>query len=147
MEAHPKFNTVYTPNGLAVRKQVDVGFAMDIPGGLVTPVIRDAAKRPFDEMIEDWRSLKHKAKSQKLSSADYEGATVYLSNLGMFNLVKSFEAIVPLGSAAILAVGAVQNNISRFTLSCDHRVVFGFDAARFMETFANLLADPESLIK
>ncbi len=145
VEKHPQFNAAYTPNGLAVRKQVDVGIAMDIPGGLVTPVIRDAAKRPLDEMAEDWDILKRKAKSQRLAPADYQGATVYLSNLGMFNWVKSFEAVVPLGSAAILAVGAAQDNISRFTLSCDHRVVFGADAARFIETFTNLLANPEDL--
>ena len=147
VKKHPVFNAVYTPNGLAVRKQVDVGIAMDIPGGLVTPVIRDAAIRPLDEMAEDWGILKRKAKSQRLSAKDYQGATVYLSNLGMFPQVISFEAVVPLGSAAIMAVGAARKTISRFTLSCDHRVVLGADAARFMETFAGLLATPKDLLK
>jgi pyruvate dehydrogenase E2 component (dihydrolipoamide acetyltransferase) len=147
VKAHPQFNAIYTPNGLAIREQVDVGIAVDIPGGLVTPVINDAAKRSLTEIAEDWRILKNKAKNQRLTPADYQGATVYLSNLGMFGSVKSFEAIVPLGSAAILAVGAAQNDFPRFTLSCDHRVVLGADAARLIETFAGLLASPGEWIK
>jgi len=60
----------------------------------------------------------------------------------MFDVVRSFEAIVPLGAAAILSVGAESNGLANFTLSCDHRVVYGADAARFLETFAALLNNP-----
>ncbi len=139
---HPRFNEVYTPAALVVRERVDVGIAVDVPGGLVTPVIRDAAGRPVAELAEDWRILKDKVNKQRLVPEDYSGATVYLSNLGLFDVVSSFEAIVPLGAAAILAVGAAHGGIASFTLSCDHRVVYGADAARLMQTLADLLATP-----
>ena len=137
---HPGFNNVYTPAGLATREQVDVGIAMDVPGGLVTPVIRDAARRSIDELKEDWRILRDKARRQRLVPEDYEGATFYISNMGIFPEVQSFDAIVPLGAAAILSVGASQDGKATMTLSCDHRVVYGADAARFMETFSALVA-------
>ena len=139
---HPLFNAVYTPIGLAVRQQVNVGIAADVPGGLLTPVLQDAAERTLKELAEDWRILKEKLTRQRLTPEDYEGATIYLSNLGMFDVVSSFEAIVPLGAAAILSVGAEKDSVATFTLSCDHRVVYGADAARFMKTFAQMLNNP-----
>ncbi|WP_456447324.1 dihydrolipoamide acetyltransferase family protein [Thiolapillus sp.] len=139
---HPLFNAVYTPNGLALRQQVNVGIAADVPGGLLTPVLHNAAERPVPELAEDWRILKNKLKRQRLAPQDYEGATIYLSNLGMFKVVKSFEAIVPLGAAAILSVGAQKDGAASGTLSCDHRVVYGADAARFLETLTALLNNP-----
>ncbi|WP_457665947.1 dihydrolipoamide acetyltransferase family protein [Thiolapillus sp.] len=139
---HPLFNAVYTPAGLAVRQQVNVGIAADVPGGLLTPVLQDAAGRPVKELAEDWRILKEKLARQRLAPEDYEGATIYLSNLGMFDVVSSFEAIVPLGAAAILSAGAEKDDTATFTLSCDHRVVYGADAARFMKTFAEMLNNP-----
>ncbi len=143
---HPGFNAAFTPQGLAIRDRVDVGIAVDVPGGLVTPVLRDAAGRPLDELAEDWRILKEKTKRGRLQPQDYEGATFYLSNLGMFPVVTRFEAIVPLGAAAILAVGAADaDGQTDATLSCDHRVVFGADAARFLTTLVSMLADPQAL--
>ncbi len=136
---HPEFNMVWTPRGLAVRDRVDVGIAVDIPGGLVTPVIRDAANRAIEELAEDWRILRDKTRRQRLAPSDYEGATIYLSNMGMFAAVRSFDAIVPLGAAAILAVGASLDGKALMTLGCDHRVVYGADAARFMETLRKRL--------
>ncbi len=141
---HPMFNAVYTPRGLATRRRVDVGIAVDVPGGLVTPVIRDAAARPLAELAEDWRILKEKTRKQRLAAEDYQGATIYLSNLGVFPVVRHFTAIVPLGAAAILALGAARDGIAGFTLSCDHRVVYGADAARFLTSLEELLNDPES---
>ena len=143
--AHPHFNAVYTPRGLAVRERVDVGIAVDIPGGLVTPVLRDAGVRPLDELAEEWRALKEKVKRGRLQPEDYEGATFYFSNLGIFPGVTRFEAIVPLGAAAILAVGAAHAGLTDFTLSCDHRVVFGADGAHFLASLGELLAAPATL--
>ncbi len=140
---HSDFNSVFTPRGLAVRKQVNVGIAADTPRGLVTPVLADAARRPIMELAEDWRILKDKLTRQRLTPDDYKGATIYLSNLGVFNVVKSFAAIIPLGAAAILSVGAEKQGIASFVLSCDHRVVYGADAAHFMQTFEQLISNPE----
>jgi len=142
VRAHPRFNAAFTPAGLAQRERVDVGIAVDVPDGLVTPVIRDAAGRPLDELAEDWRILKNKIARRRLRPEDYSGATFYLSNLGTFPEVTVFDAIVPMGAAAILAVGAAHDGEARFTLSCDHRVVYGADAARFLATLGELLRDP-----
>ncbi len=149
VEAHPRFNMVYTSNGWAVREQIDVGIAVDVPNGLVTPVLRDVARRPIEKLADDWKNLKkrvtEKKRSQRLTPRDYRGATFYLSNLGMFAVVSHFDAVVPMGAAAILAVGAARDGLAEFTLSCDHRVVYGADAARFMETLAVLLGEPKGL--
>ena len=148
VEAHPQFNAVYTPRGLARRERIDVGIAVDVPRGLVTPVLRDVARRPIEELDGDWRDLKRRAQGRaedgrRLHPRDYRGATFYLSNLGTFAEVNRFDAVVPLGAAAILAVAAMQDDgLCEFTLSCDHRVVYGADAARFLQTLAQLLGAP-----
>ena len=145
VQKHPDLNATYTPLGLAVRKQVDVGIAVDRPGGLLTPVIRDAASRPMDELAADWQQLKQKVTSARLQPQDYQGATIYLSNLGMFEGISRFNAIVPTGACAILAVAASQDGIAELTLSVDHRVVYGAEAARFLQTLKTFLATVEKL--
>ena len=142
----PRFNACHTPSGLAIRDRVDVGIAVDFEAGLLTPVLRDAADRPLEDLAEDWRILRDKVRSRRVVPEDYQGATFYVSNLGAFSIVHSFEAIVPLGAAAILAIGADDRTATTFTLSCDHRVVFGADAARFLEALAGRLRNPGSLL-
>ncbi len=142
---HPDMNAAYTPVGLAVRKQVDVGIAVDRPGGLITPVLRDMAERPLTELADDWQQLKQKAKSGRLQPGEYQGATIYLSNLGMFEGISRFNAIVPSGACAILAVAASEAGTTEMTLSVDHRVVYGAEAARFMQTLKTNLLSPEKL--
>jgi len=126
-----------------MRERVDVGIAVDVPEGLVTPVLRDVSGRSLEELAGEWKELREKVASRRLEQRDYTGATFYLSNLGTFSRVARFDAIVPLGSAAILALGAEQEGFAEFTLSCDHRVVYGADAARFLETLAGYLEKPE----
>jgi pyruvate dehydrogenase E2 component (dihydrolipoamide acetyltransferase) len=136
---HPEFNACWTPGGLARRERIDVAIAVDTPDGLLTPVLRNAL-RPLDDLTEDWRELKGKLERRRLTPADYSGATFYLSNLGPFPGVEQFDAIVPSGAAAILAVAApAPDGLSRLTLSCDHRVVAGADAARFLASLSTHL--------
>lgn len=143
--AHPLFNAVYTPEGLARRERVDIGVAVDIPEGLVTPVLRDVARRTLAELAEEWSALRHKVKTRRLAAQDYRGATFYLSDLGIFPLIRSFDSIIPLGASAILSVAAAGKDGATFTLSCDHRVIFGADGARFLSTLGELLSDPGRL--
>lgn len=145
VKAHSLFNAIYTPEGFAFRERVDVAIAVDTLQGLVAPVIRDAAGRPLAELAADWRRLHEKALGCRLSVEDYQGATFYLSNLGMYTVVHSFDAVLPVGAAAILCVAAADCERTSFTLSCDHRVVAGADAARFLKTFAEYLGDPGRL--
>jgi pyruvate dehydrogenase E2 component (dihydrolipoamide acetyltransferase) len=146
IEAHPLFNATYTPTGLAERDQVDIGIAVDIPEGLLTPVLRDVARRPLADLAKDWGVLRDKVKTRRLAPQDYRGATFYLSDLGVFPVVQSFDSIIPLGACAILSVAAARKEGATFTLSCDHRVVFGADGARFLTTLSGWLSDPGKLV-
>lgn len=137
------FNDIWTARGIARRTRVDIGIAIDTNKGLVTPVLRDAATRPLAEMAEDWRILRDKAARGRLVPEDYQGASFYLSNLGTFPIITHFNAIVPLGAAAILAVSASgDDGQADCTLSCDHRVIFGADAARFLTMLAKDVSEP-----
>lgn len=138
---HPLFNAVYTPAGIARRERIDIGIAVDSPEGLITPVLRDVARRSPLALFGDWRVLLEKARTRRLTPAEYGGATFYLSDLGVFPAVYSFESIVPQGAAALLSVAAVQGGNALCTLNCDHRVVFGGDAARFLETLGRHLTE------
>jgi pyruvate dehydrogenase E2 component (dihydrolipoamide acetyltransferase) len=143
IKAHPLFNAVYTADGFALRERVDVAIAVDTPEGLMAPVIRDVAERPLTELATDWRNLREKSLSRRLSAQEYQGATFYLSNLGPFSVVYSFDAVLPQGASAILCVAAADGDRTSFTLGCDHRVLAGADAARFLQTLAEILANPK----
>ncbi len=147
VKAHSLFNAVYTPEGFAFRERVDVAIAVDTLDGLVAPVIRDVAGRALPQLAADWAAVREKAINRRLSAQDYQGATFYLSNLGMFSVVHSFDAVLPVGAAAILCVAAADGERTSFTLGCDHRVLAGADAARFLQTFAEYLANPARLIE
>ena len=124
---------------------MDIGIAVDNGDGLITPVLRDAAARSLAELARDWSGLREKVKNRRLALADYSGATFYLSDLGTFSVVEAFDSIVPIGAAAILSVAASRPQGASFTLACDHRVAFGADAARFLETLGQQLKDPGKL--
>jgi pyruvate dehydrogenase E2 component (dihydrolipoamide acetyltransferase) len=143
--AHPLFNAAYTPDGLARRDRVDIGIAVDNGEGLITPVLRDVAARPLSALSADWTKLREQAKSRRLAPADYSGATFYVSDLGVFSVVHQFDSIIPVGASAILSIAASGPQGAYFTLTCDHRVIFGADAARFLQTLARLLKEPEQL--
>ncbi|MGE5320408.1 MAG: 2-oxo acid dehydrogenase subunit E2 [Hyphomicrobiaceae bacterium] len=138
----PEFNAAWTPDGLARRERVDVAIAMEAEHGLLTPVLRDVAGRTLAELAQDWRAIKQKIRDHRMTPQDFRGATFYLSNLGMFPGVVQFDAIVPPGAAAILAVAAPDQAGTMLTLSCDHRVIFGAEAARFLAALAERLARP-----
>jgi len=144
--AHPLFNAAYTPDGLARRDRVDIAVAVDAGDGLITPVLRDAAGRSLAELAQDWVRLREKVKSRRLAPADYSGGTFYLSNLGTSSVVRSFDSIVPVGATAILSVAASRPQGACCTLACDHRVVFGSDGARFLETLAQRLKEPARIL-
>src|SRR6185437_6883951 len=104
---HRRFNAIYTPDGIAWRDRVDIAIAVDSAEGLITPVLRDVAKRPLPELSREWAALLDKARVRRITPAEYSGATFYVSDLGVFPGVHSFESIIPQDAAALLSIGAV----------------------------------------
>lgn len=157
LERIPEANTWYKDGKFYRNKRVNVGFAVDVPNGLVVPVIRDANIKGVRSLAKEAKALIEKARSGKLRPEDYQGGTFSISNLGMFN-VTQFQAVINPPESAILAVGAiiekpvvvnheiaVRHRMS-LTLSADHRVLYGATVARFLGQLQTLLENPFELL-
>lgn len=153
----PDANVTYTQNALLKHKASDVGVAVSIPGGLVTPIVRDAERKSFREISIELKDLAKRARERKLKPNEYEGGTTAVSNLGMFG-VKNFSAVINPPHATILAVGAgeqrvvVKNGapaiatIMSVTLSVDHRAVDGALGATLLAEFKRLIEHPAAML-
>ena len=142
---HPKVNSAWSGPGLVTeRDAVDVGIAGAADGGLVVPVIRDVARRPLSDLGADWKDLVGRARSRRLTPADWEHPTFTVSNMGMLG-VQHFDAIPTVGTSAILAIStAREDGLVPLCLTSDHRVVNGADAAAWLNTLRDLLQNPGS---
>ncbi len=156
---HPLVNSSYTPSGLKTNPQINIAIAVAMDdGGLITPVLRDAANKDVYQLSREWKDLVARARSKKLQTEEYNSGTFTISNLGMFG-VDRFDAIVPPGTGAILAVGASKPTVvvndegffgvkrqMQVVLSGDHRVFYGSHAAVFLQQLAGLIEkEPEKL--
>jgi pyruvate dehydrogenase E2 component (dihydrolipoamide acetyltransferase) len=153
---HPEINVSYTGEALRRHATIDIGIAVALEEGLITPVIRDCAGKNILQLAEEIRDLIVRAKSQQLAPDEYAGATFSISNLGMYE-VENFIAVLMPPQAASLAIGAVNiipvargNTIQRsrrmkVTLSCDHRALDGAQGARFLQSFKRALEKPLEL--
>ena len=150
---HPFVNSSYRDDKIRFYEDADVGVAVAIDEGLITPVIRGANKKGIADISREVKQLAEKARDKKLQPEEYTGATFSISNLGMFG-IKEFTAIINPPEAAIFAVGAakptavvkggeiVVKNIMSVTMSCDHRVIDGATGAKFLHTFKQMLENP-----
>jgi pyruvate dehydrogenase E2 component (dihydrolipoamide acetyltransferase) len=144
---HPLLNASWTGQEIRINEEVNVGVAMAVEDGVVTGVIRNANKIDLVEIAVQRRGLAERARAGRLRPNDISGATFTISNLGMYH-VSAFTAIIVPPQAAILAVGEIADRVVAvagnpvvrpmitLTLSCDHRVVDGARAAKFMHTLA-----------
>ncbi|KAL4574553.1 hypothetical protein LXL04_021386 [Taraxacum kok-saghyz] len=136
---------------------INIAVAVAINGGLITPVLQDADKLDLYLLSQKWKELVEKARSKQLQPHEYNSGTFTLSNLGMFG-VDRFDAILPPGQGAIMAVGAskptaVADKNGYFSVksqmlvnvTADHRIVYGADLAAFLKTFAKILQEPDTL--
>lgn len=154
---HPFVNASYHDKAIRFYNQADIGVAVAIDEGLITPVVRGANLKGFREISAEIRDLAAKARAKKLQPDQYTGATFSISNLGMFG-IKEFTAIINPPEAGILAVGAanptpvvrdgeiVIRNMMNVTMSCDHRVVDGATGAKFLQTFKQMLEQPGMML-
>ena len=136
---------------------IHIGVAVSVPGGLMTVIVRDADRKPLRQIAGEVREMAGRARTGKVRLEDIEGSTFSISNLGMFD-VDQFAAIINPPEAAILAVGtaklvpAIYNGTViprhhlKATLSVDHRVSDGVEAAGFMRTFKQILEEPLRLL-
>ncbi|HXP86961.1 MAG TPA: dihydrolipoamide acetyltransferase family protein [Bryobacteraceae bacterium] len=154
---HPKMNASWTGSTIRFHPSVNVTIAVAVKDGVVGAVIHDAAAKPLSAIAAERRDLADRAKSGRLRPADIANGTFTISNLGMYG-VDAFSAIITPPQAAILAVGRIADRIvpvhgahairpmMTITLSSDHRVVDGAQAALFLQDLAAALSDPQSAL-
>lgn len=136
---------------------INIAVAVAIDGGLITPVLQDADKVDIYSLSRKWKELVDKARAKQLQPHEYNTGTFTLSNLGMFG-VDRFDAILPPGTGAIMAVGASEptvvatkdgrigmKNQMQVNVTADHRVIYGADLASFLQTLAKIIEDPKDL--
>lgn len=160
IEKHPIVNSSFRPEGTFFNKDINIAMAVAIDGGLITPVLKYANERGVLELGENWKELVGKAKSGTLKPDEYNSGTFTISNMGMFG-VSQFDAILPAGQGGILAVAGTQEyivpcdkavlgmkKISKMTvtLTCDHRQIYGADAALFLKTLNEIMMNPSQLV-
>ncbi len=157
LKAVPDANVSWTDNTMLKHKHADVGVAVSIPGGLITPIIRDACHKSLSQISNEMKDMAARAKARKLKPEEYQGGTTAVSNLGMFG-VKDFAAIVNPPHATILAVGAGEQRVivkggqpavatvMSVTLSTDHRAVDGALGAELLAAFKGYIEKPMAML-
>ena len=157
LRQHPEVNASFQGNFIRYYEHADIGVAVAIEDGLITPVVRSADQKALSEIAAEVRELAERARSRKLKPEEYTGASFSISNLGMFG-IDEFTAVINPPEGAILAVGAmsakpvVRDNeivirqMMRVTMSCDHRVIDGATGAKFLQTFKKILENPLYLV-
>jgi pyruvate dehydrogenase E2 component (dihydrolipoamide acetyltransferase) len=154
----PAANAVWAGDRMLRFKHSDVGVAVALEGGLITPVIRNAEQKSLSAISNEMKELAARARDKKLKPTEYQGGAAAISNLGMYG-VREFAAIINPPHATILAVGAVQrrpveapDGAVKFesqmtvTLSCDHRVVDGALGAQLLAAFKALIESPVRML-
>jgi pyruvate dehydrogenase E2 component (dihydrolipoamide acetyltransferase) len=159
LKKYPLLNACYAEQGIQYRSQINVAVAVAMPdGGLITPVLRNADQSDLYSLSRTWKDLVERSRAKQLQPDEYSTGTFTLSNLGMFG-VDRFDAILPPGQGSILAIGASRPQVvatkdglmgvkqqMQVNLTCDHRIIYGADAAAFLQDLARLIeTNPQSL--
>jgi len=156
LREHPLANGSYQDNGFLLHDEINVGMAVAADDALVVPTVFDAAGKSLGQIARETRALATRVRNGDISPAELEGGTFTVSNLGMFGMTAITPVINP-PQAAILGVGAMRETLARvdgqiisrtlltLTLSCDHRILYGADAARFLARIRELLETPLKL--
>ena len=153
----PEANATWTEGAMLRHRHSDVGVAVAIPGGLVTPVVRRAETKTLSAISREMKDFAARAKVRKLKPDEYTGGTTAISNLGMFG-IRSFAAVINPPHATILAVGAGEKRVvvkdgapavatvMSVTLSTDHRAVDGALGAQLLDAFKTLIEKPMGML-
>ena len=153
----PEVNASWTETSILRHKHADVGVAVALDFGLITPIVFAAETKGLVQISSEVKSLAKRARAKKLKPQEFEGGTFAISNLGMFG-IREFTAVINPPHAAILAVGAGEERaivrdgkletatLMTVTMSCDHRVVDGATGARFLQAFKGYIEEPASML-
>ena len=153
----PDANVTWTDGAMLKHKASDVGVAVAIPGGLITPVIRNAHSKSVSAISAEMKDFATRARARRLKPEEYQGGTTAVSNLGMYG-IKEFSGVINPPHATILSVGAGEQRavvrggklevgtIMSATLSCDHRAVDGALGAQFLAAFKVLIENPVMMV-
>ncbi len=153
----PDANATWTEGGMLKHKHSDVGVAVSIPGGLITPIVRKAEVKSLSAISNEMKDLAGRARAKKLKPEEYQGGSTAVSNLGMYG-IREFAAVINPPHATILAVGAgeqraiVRNGkievatMMTATLSTDHRAVDGVLGAQLIGAFKSLIENPVMMV-
>jgi pyruvate dehydrogenase E2 component (dihydrolipoamide acetyltransferase) len=153
----PDANVSWTDGGMLKHKHSDIGVAVALPGGLITPIVRSAESKSLSAISNEMRDLAARARARKLKPQEYQGGTSSVSNLGMYG-IKDFTAVINPPQSTILAVGAAEEravprngrieaaHIMSVTLSCDHRSVDGALGAELIGAFKTLIENPVMMV-
>jgi pyruvate dehydrogenase E2 component (dihydrolipoamide acetyltransferase) len=154
---HPDVNASWTDTAILRHKHADVGIAVAIPSGLITPIVFAAETKGLAQISNEVKDLATRAKDKKLKPSEYEGGGFSVSNLGMFG-IKSFTSIINPPQSCIIAVGTGEERaivvngkveiatMMTVTMSCDHRVVDGATGAKFLQTLKRFIEEPASML-
>ncbi|MCC6934051.1 MAG: 2-oxo acid dehydrogenase subunit E2 [Deltaproteobacteria bacterium] len=149
----PKLNAFYADDKITQQEQINLGVVASLPDGLLIPVLKNVDKLTLENVVEQASALIERARSNKLKGDDLIGATFNISNVGKFD-IESFAAIISPGQSAILAVSSISEeavvgngnikatSVIRTTLSADHRLLDGLDAAKFLSRLKFLIENP-----
>jgi pyruvate dehydrogenase E2 component (dihydrolipoamide acetyltransferase) len=153
----PDANVSWTDAGLLKHKHSDIGVAVALPGGLITPIVRRAEGKSLSAISNEMRDLAARARERKLKPHEYQGGTSSVSNLGMYG-IKDFTAVINPPQSTILAVGTGEERavvrsgqlavatIMSVTLSCDHRAIDGALGAELIREFKTLIENPVMMV-
>ena len=155
--AVPACNVQYAGDTMLKFTRADISVAVSIPGGLITPIIKDAGGKAISAISAEMKDLAGRAKEGKLAPEEYQGGTASLSNMGMYG-IKQFEAVINPPQAMIMAIGAGEKrpyvvdgalgmaSVMSATGSFDHRAIDGADGAELMQVFKQLCEAPLGLV-
>jgi pyruvate dehydrogenase E2 component (dihydrolipoamide acetyltransferase) len=159
LQKHPVVNASYAPDAIKYNSEINIAVAVAMPdGGLITPVLRNADQMDIYSLSRTWKDLVDRSRSKQLQPDEYSTGTFTLSNLGMFG-VDTFDAILPAGQGSILAIAAARpqvvandegmmgvKKLMKVNITSDHRVIYGAQAAEFLQDLAKLIeTDAQSL--
>ncbi|MGX1196497.1 pyruvate dehydrogenase complex dihydrolipoamide acetyltransferase [Parvibaculum sp. MBR-TMA-1.3b-4.2] len=153
----PDANVSFAGDALLKHKHADIGIAVALDGGLITPILRAAEGKGLAQIATEAKELAARARDRKLKPSEFEGGSFSISNLGMFG-IKNFTAVINPPQAAILAVGAGEERtvvvdgkvevatVMTVTMSCDHRAIDGALGARFLDAFKGFVEFPARML-